>query len=609
MEDGNERDYAIHLLKAQMEEGGILDVTSGRRYDLEAALSKGLVDEMTVLKLLDLQSDEEGSVVGDEEAAMSVLKQAVSDGFISSNVALCLMEKQSLLRSGHTISISESSESAEHVGLNVDSKANIYPEENCPHFTSDYHSLGLINNNEAENTYQSTERKVAVMVLDLTDEEADNKEMESEDGDTELDSETTGNVETMSNYLHHFPRSVGGRESLMISPSSWSQATDKSSLLAEDGDSQGVINSQLTDEDDVFRVVIENAAPSPQLGLSNRTSGASADPESQSQYTTSAFLSKSGGSPFDDEFFIAGYDAEVGDQMEVMETLNTALGDDSQEERRHILESIKEESSEGEDDDLGQQLSPQLPANSDACKVEQVKNKLFSIQDYLECVGRLQDHADALDDVRKDLLIQPPTGNSMEDLQIQVEECQLKVGQERGEIGKGRRLEPMTAAEDSASSLESQLSRLAGFLTADMEKAKQLLNSPGEGIPKQIHQDLASTYLELEPNFTAVSQMCAERSRSLIQALETGKDTQSNLLKEARLKLEDVTFDIQCFISEHAQFLSPAQSSYLLKFLSTTQRAFRDQSERLVTQRSTLDVLLDTREREDREKSRQHEPP
>lgn len=80
------------------------------------------------------------------------------------------------------------------------------------------------------------------------------------------------------------------------------------------------------------------------------------------------------------------------------------------------------------------------------------------------------------------------------------------------------------------------------------------------------------------------------------------QDTESNLLKEARLKLEDVTFDIQCFISEHTQFLSPAQSSYLLKFLSTTQRAFRDQTENLVTQRSAMNVLLDTRERENQEK-------
>ncbi|XP_044068897.1 dystonin isoform X6 [Siniperca chuatsi] len=1056
VEGENEQDSAIHLLKAQMEEGGILDVTSGRRDDLEAALSKGLVDETTVLKLLDLQSDEKGSVVGDEEGTMSVLKLAVSDGSISSNIALRIMEQQSLLISGCTVNISESLQSGlvkdDRVDriLNSDPKASIYPEENCPQSIFDDHNLGLININEAENMLKPTERKVAVMVLDLTNEEANNKDIESRNGDAEVDCETTGNIENMSNYLHHFPLSLGGHESLMISPSLRSQVTaecirhiDKSPLLAEDSDSQSVI-SQLTERADVPRVVIENAAPTTQScpsSLSDRTSGISTDPESQTQYATSAHHFKSDSSPLDNEFFIAGYNVQVGNQtvseseldmssshrdvlseerrmendtiavqspldseptpsrdysaprdlvesvlisdsrgnsnydnnitedgsrvtlpqqaalhsqsdfsvdseprcsqngqstligersqhspavsdevtatntinlkcfdvedsehytsttsrvslatvladkdlsgsahrakaddelstdclpperqhggiftitsdteqisvsrnaqtaetsdkqnadiggkvsashmnsrqsetimgvglgsdvlpeekrldvcasehpqvvtdflsdscitsdvsssalsvfsnavrsrvadqgeitkgtnvsdlqkaqtqdtestiaivqntpqpldkgerdtphgliesshpdllmdllkqnalslnnkekgnselmlqeekvsektdqsdapniqlqllqvlktvsssqdlsvlQEVMDTLSTALGGDSQEERQHILESIKEESSEGEDegsaeDDLGlchsavdsHKPSPQSSADSDACKVEEVKNKLFSIQDYLECVGRLQDHADVLDDVRKDLLIQAPMGNNMEELQIQIEECQ---------------------------SLESQLSRLAGVLTADMEKAKQLFNSADEGIPIQIHQDLASTYLELEPNFTAVSQMCAERSDSLIQAMETGKvhlestyqkhlsdldelagliqntsemcdvdfntcdvhtlkhliqqnkDTESNLLKEARLKLEDITFDIQCFISEHAQFLSPAQSSYLLKFLSTTQRAFRDQTEKLVTQRSALDVLLDTRDREDQEKS------
>lgn len=71
--------------------------------------------------------------------------------------------------------------------------------------------------------------------------------------------------------------------------------------------------------------------------------------------------------------------------------------------------------------------------------------------------------------------------------------------------------------------LESQLSRLGGALTADMKKSKELLNSQSEGIPEQIHQDLASTYLELEPSFAAVTQMCAERSRSLVQAIESGR--------------------------------------------------------------------------------------
>ncbi|XP_026044872.1 dystonin isoform X10 [Astatotilapia calliptera] len=312
---------------------------------------------------------------------------------------------------------------------------------------------------------------------------------------------------------------------------------------------------------------------------------------------------------------------------EVMDTLSSALGCESQQEQWHTLESIKEESSEGEDEESGEddgapethQPSVEASASSYGCKVEEVKYKLFSIHDYLECVGRLQDHSDVLEDARKDLSTPIPTDNNMEELQNQIDECQ---------------------------SLQSQLSSLADVLTVDMEKAKQLINSADEDVPQQIHHDLASIYLELEPDFTAVSQMCAERSSSLIQAMETGKvylestyqqhlsdlnslagliqnnsemlgvdlntcdvdtlkhlsqqnkDMEDHLQKEARLKLEDVTFDIQCFISEHTQFLSPAKSSYLLKFLSTTQRAFRDQIERLVTQKSALDVLLDARERE-----------
>ncbi|XP_032397333.1 dystonin isoform X11 [Etheostoma spectabile] len=1020
------QDYATHLLKAQMEEEDILpvDVTSGRRYDLEAALTQGQVDQTTVL--FDSQSDAKGSVVGDDDDTMTVLKQPVPDGSIFSNTALFKIEPQSLLRSGCTVSISES-------GLVKDDCVDLYPEdssypeENCTHVIPDGHNLHLNNTNEAGNT---TEGKVAAMMLDLINYEADNKDIESEKEGAEVDCETTGNVGELSNpSFRHSPLTVSGHKSLMISPASWSPVSAECIHHSCDSDSQGVINNQPTDT----AVVIENAAPTSQSrpsSLSDSTEEFSTDPESQTQYATYIDHSKLESSPIENVFFIAGYDAQLENQtvsesvlctssshcnvlseesrtendtsavqspsngkptlsidysspvdlvesavitesrgngnydnnitkdgsritlhqqagflsesdfsvgsepscsqtgqsvlvgercpqspivsddvtaenainlkcfdaedsehytpsgsrvfietgladedvsgsqhsdsedfelstgslsperqhedsftvidieqisvstnaqtretsdkenagiygnaselnlgqseaiigvrlgsdilpekerldvcssehpqvytdflsdscvtsdasslapsvfsnavrthveegiimkgidvsdsqkaqtqdiestnavvqnatqpldegdfhekytphgllesshpdllmdflkqnselirqeekvsdttqqsdtpniqlqllhvlktvslsqdlsvlQEVMDTLNSALGGDSLRgdslgERRHTLESIKEESSEGEDEGSAEadwgvcrsaaashQPSPQLCGSSDACNVE----KLFSVQDFLECVGRLQDHADVLEDVRKDLLIQAPVGNSLEELQIQIEDFQ---------------------------SLESQFSRLASVLTADMEKAKHLVNSADENIPIQIHQDLASTYEDLEPNFTAVSQMCAERSHSLFQSMETGKvhlestyqkhlgdldelmslirnnskmcevdpnpcdvdtlkhliqknrDTESSLLKEARIKLEDVTFDIQCFISEHAQFLSPTQSSFLLKFLSTTQRAFRDQTERLVTQRSALDYLLDTRERESQDKS------
>ncbi|XP_077437650.1 uncharacterized protein LOC144061251 [Vanacampus margaritifer] len=281
----------------------------------------------------------------------------------------------------------------------------------------------------------------------------------------------------------------------------------------------------------------------------------------------------------------------------------------------HTLECIKEESSE---DELLAELSPELSADN-----VEIKTPLFSTQDYLECVGRLQDHADVLEDVRRDLLTGEPTGTNMEELQMQIDEIQ---------------------------SLESQVSLLAGVLTEDMEKAKLLLNASDENIPTQICQDLSSTYVDLEYNFTAVCQECAERTQALFRAMEIrkahlestyqkhltdldvlahliqkeihmadvdfstcdvkglksciqkNKDAENHLHQEAKLKLEDITFAIQSFISEHAHLLSPAQSSCLLKCLSSTQRAFRDQTDKLVTMRCTLDVLLDTKEREDQKK-------
>lgn len=71
--------------------------------------------------------------------------------------------------------------------------------------------------------------------------------------------------------------------------------------------------------------------------------------------------------------------------------------------------------------------------------------------------------------------------------------------------------------------MESQLSRLAGLLAPDLDKAEQVLKSVNDDIPMEIHQDLASIYEELPRNFSAVFDMCAERNYILIEAMETLK--------------------------------------------------------------------------------------
>uniref|UniRef100_A0A8C5FBS2 Dystonin n=1 Tax=Gadus morhua TaxID=8049 RepID=A0A8C5FBS2_GADMO len=78
----------------------------------------------------------------------------------------------------------------------------------------------------------------------------------------------------------------------------------------------------------------------------------------------------------------------------------------------------------------------------------------------------------------------------------------------------------------------------------------------------------------------------------------TTEDEPLDSLQIMRLVLEDVAFDVQSFVSENTEFLSSAQSKHILKLLSTTQRAFREQTETVAAQRQALEGLLDARERD-----------
>lgn len=49
----------------------------------------------------------------------------------------------------------------------------------------------------------------------------------------------------------------------------------------------------------------------------------------------------------------------------------------------------------------------------------------WSTQDYLECVGKLQDHYDALEDIKNDFLTQDPIAAHNEVLQDQLEAAQV----------------------------------------------------------------------------------------------------------------------------------------------------------------------------------------
>ncbi|XP_054425483.1 dystonin isoform X4 [Pteronotus mesoamericanus] len=75
------------------------------------------------------------------------------------------------------------------------------------------------------------------------------------------------------------------------------------------------------------------------------------------------------------------------------------------------------------------------------------------------------------------------------------------------------------------------------------------------------------------------------------QSLEFLKDTLKDL-GHTKTQLETTAFDVQFFISEYAQDLSPSQSKQLLRLLNTTQKCFLDVQESITAQVEHLETQL-----------------
>uniref|UniRef100_A0A4W5PTW8 Dystonin n=1 Tax=Hucho hucho TaxID=62062 RepID=A0A4W5PTW8_9TELE len=237
----DERGLAAHFLRSQVEEGGILYIISGKRYDLDAPFDKGLVDEETVLEVSALQLHK-GDVLREERSTVATLKEAVSKGSISSQIALQIMEQHSLLggvhdpKSGCTISVSEALDSemidddlAEKI-LHSDPvhKAIIHPDRHCTHSISYSQSLGLIDNDEAENIRQhQTDKKLSVLVLDDSDEEEwiENRDRHAQE-DLDAKRSREHNCDLQKSLLPSFTISHGPVCRQIISPILSDQVTE-----------------------------------------------------------------------------------------------------------------------------------------------------------------------------------------------------------------------------------------------------------------------------------------------------------------------------------------------------------------------------------------------
>ncbi|KAM8975105.1 microtubule-actin cross-linking factor 1 [Pelodytes ibericus] len=191
--------------------------------------------------------------------------------------------------------------------------------------------------------------------------------------------------------------------------------------------------------------------------------------------------------------------------------------------------------------------------------------------------------------------------------------------------------------------LEGELRDLMSPVNKELEFVKQIVSDQPSEVPKQLLRALEKDVKNLEKSMTSIRDVSQARIKLLNSALEVGKgkvlaehevlerklqsllqwvkDTAESLdslkanndlgldpdnlqrglslveslrqpVADTRLELDNIAFEIQLFISERAQDLTPQESRVLLRLLNELQRSFRELSERL----SSLDGVLQLRQ-------------
>ncbi|XP_067862599.1 microtubule-actin cross-linking factor 1 isoform X4 [Heptranchias perlo] len=207
-----------------------------------------------------------------------------------------------------------------------------------------------------------------------------------------------------------------------------------------------------------------------------------------------------------------------------------------------------------------------------------------------------------------------------------------------------------------AEDFEVELKELSGPINQELVSVNKILEGCTQNVPKQLLKALEKDSKNLQISFTSVREvskawcgnltniLATEKSKVITEyeqlqkkqgALmdwiiqttqsvykiesETSKDVlalKQNLQQYKELKeslshtkadIDDAAFDIQFFISERAQDLTPQQSRQLLRLLNELQRSFREISEKIVARTEALDLHLQDKESVESKKALQEQ--
>ncbi|XP_033280207.2 dystonin isoform X3 [Orcinus orca] len=348
-----------------------------------------------------------------------------------------------------------------------------------------------------------------------------------------------------------------------------------------------------------------------------------------------------------------GYSEKGGQGGELNQKSSTAS--EMMDEKPHILDDLNSKREKPHSLNL-QNMKENGPENSPVCasalpRGGRLEELCAESPNRLECISGSKDMASG------DSLMEQFSNELQQCLQHRSKMCEyLALLQDmRPPLGNQESL------DNNLEALKNQLKQLETFelglapigviLRKDMTLAEEFLKSLPGDFPRGQLEDLSVSLQSLQTAFSSLHALSSERMNHIMLDIDsemsklavsheeflhklqlfsrwisemstsvkdvevmmvqnTGHVKQSleflkNVLKDlghTKTQLETTAFDVQFFISEHAQDLSPTQSRQLLRLLNTTQKGFLDVQESVTTQVELLEAQLQLEQDLDRQK-------
>ncbi|XP_027744474.1 LOW QUALITY PROTEIN: dystonin [Empidonax traillii] len=246
--------------------------------------------------------------------------------------------------------------------------------------------------------------------------------------------------------------------------------------------------------------------------------------------------------------------------------------------------------------------------------LEDTHSSMFDgVQQCLTFIEKMQRHLAVLQDMKSHLDNQQPISNNLEILKDELKQLE---------------------------SFESGLATFAIVLKKDMKLTEEFFKFCNRDVPEEKLKELKISYDYLQEAFLVVCDTSSKRAKQILcavdsemsklgvmhqqllsklqrfsdwitenskivndftmntndmeemkRSLQLFKNNSAELSRE-KMQLESTAFDVQFFISEHAEDLSPSQSKQLLRLLNTTQKSFQEAQEAITSQMESLETQL-----------------